>query len=312
MVYGIQQHFLLQFSNGMRGISVKYASLVLSLCVLLFAAAEGRCMTLEEYRQKVLNGSDSQAFHEEALRAAGNDPEYKAQAYFWLANRQYGLGRYPEARAIAEKALRELPEKFRARAYANLCMIAVSEKNPEEARRYLALAAGHIPDPVLQQRLRAQEQDIVHSAVALAPRVLRQAFEIDREAAEKKYVGKQVVLCWNISFLDSADPVNPPVIVGFNSYNDRTRNTDVACIIRDEDMPLFKKLKILDSVIVIGTCLGQYRDLLVIGDCHVIEKPKVLETRVRIGFTQNSRSPHEPAMRRAYTIVRGLYPRPPE
>lgn len=276
-----------------------FLMLFTALCLLPADAVwAADAMTLQEYRQKLSKDFWNDAnlpIHEQALKDAGNDLAYKAEAYFNLSLLLMSRieSNYPntraEGRAVAEKALKELPRELHAWPYAALVHLAVRERKPDEAKRYMELAAQHATDAAMREELRGVTQDVVHAAAALVPPRLIDAFAYNWPEADKTYTGKEIALYSDVSALVEDSGRDYEVaglhykdirIVGFDYPGGGAGKTEIACVLADSEKERFRSLKKERSAFVAGTVFGKHRDLIILVNCRIIPYPIVLGQRV--------------------------------
>ncbi len=283
---------------------MKRALIVSAVCwVMLWSAMAAQAMTLREFRTTVSDETllnNPFRLYRAALEAAGSDTAFKAEVYYEMARDCVVFRRPAEARAVAEKALKVLPEEFHSRPYVNLAQAAAIEKKPEEAKRYLLLAADSAADPDLRKTLRDAVPNATICAAAVDPNVPWMAFETNRPEAEKNYIGKELTLLGNIVAINNWGPF----VIAFDSYRDSSgQPPNVACIIDPTDKRRFDKLKPWTTVVVAGTCFGKYRDLLVFGNCRIIDVPVLFGKE--IPMLLDGGNPRLSEMRKAYGLIRG-------
>jgi len=206
--------------------------------------------------------------------------------------------RFDQARDLAEKALAELPSQHRSRAYASLSAVSVVEQKPEDAKRYLLLAAELTSDPELQRSLREQAENAWLCASAIAPVAIWGAYTMDKDAADKRFKDKQVILFGHIHSLNKTP--QGVTIVGFDADRDGGPST-VACALSDKnDVQVIYPRG--PEIAVMGTCQGKYRDMVILSDCLVIKTPVIFGRLFKFAAEPEVRNSQE--FRRIYEAVR--------
>ena len=279
-----------------------YPIFLLLYFTFLFCPTVSSAMQREDFRRLMVSqgiSSDSKlGWCEEALKHVGDNQDYKAEIYYEMARLRIDTHSFSQARALAEKALAELPQQYHSRAYANLSAVSVGEQKPEDAKRYLLLAAEHTRDSELQRSLREQAECAWLCASAIEPIVIWDAYAMDKEAADKQFKNKQVILFGQVRSLNET-PLGE-TIVGFDAHRDGGQST-VSCVLSEKnDVPVVYPRG--PDTAVMGICQGQYRDMVILTDCLVIKTPVVFGRPFKFAAEPELRDPK--GLRRIYDAAR--------